>query len=206
MFIGVYLIMTYDPQILFNDGFYPLIELNIPKGSLLKPEHPAALGCRTHALGRQFDILGGALAKRAPQFLTGAGWGSSPHMIYSGFDDDGKWFNVLEIGFGGIPARPFADGMDGHAMWPLFTTVPAEYMETYYPLRVEQYTSARTAASSTCPASATTSRSSPATSSTTRPGAVAAGATPTPVSRSVSRPTSSGAWSPWRRPATPTAW
>src|SRR6266849_4692335 len=26
MFIGVYLIMVYDPQILFNDGFYDLIE------------------------------------------------------------------------------------------------------------------------------------------------------------------------------------
>jgi N-methylhydantoinase B len=26
-------------------------------------------------------------------------------------------------------------------MWPLFTTQPAEFMETYYPMRVEQYTS-----------------------------------------------------------------
>jgi N-methylhydantoinase B len=141
MFIGVYLIMTYDPQILFNDGFYPLLDINIPKGTLLNPEHPAALGCRTHVLGRQFDILGGALCKKAPQFLTGAGWGSSPHMIYSGYDAEGKWFNAFEIGFGGIPARPFADGMDGHAMWPLFTTQPAELMETYYPMRIEQYTS-----------------------------------------------------------------
>ena len=141
MFIGVYLIMTYDPQILFNDGFYPLLEINIPKGTLLNPEHPAALGCRTHVLGRQFDILGGALCKKAPQFLTGAGWGSSPHMIYSGYDAEGKWFNAFEIGFGGIPARPFADGMDGHAMWPLFTNQPAELMETYYPMRIEQYTS-----------------------------------------------------------------
>lgn len=141
MFIGVYLIMTHDPQILFNDGFYPLVEINIPKGTLLKPEHPAALGCRTHLLGRQFDILGGALCKKAPQFLTGAGWGSSPHMIYSGYDEEGNWFNAFEIGFGGIPGRPFADGLDGHAMWPLFTNQPAELMETYYPLRIEAYTS-----------------------------------------------------------------
>ncbi len=141
MFIGVYLIMTHDPWILFNDGFYSLIDIHIPEGSLLKPHHPAALSCRTHLLGRQFDILGGALCKKAPQFLTGAGWGSSPHMIYSGYDSEGKWFNAFEIGFGGIPARPFADGMDGHAMWPLFTNQPAELMETYYPMRVEAYTS-----------------------------------------------------------------
>lgn len=141
MFIGVYLIMTHDPWILFNDGFYPLVDIHIPEGTMLKPHHPAALSCRTHLLGRQFDILGGALCKKAPQFLTGAGWGSSPHMIYSGYDADGKWFNAFEIGFGGIPARPFADGMDGHAMWPLFTNQPAELMETYYPMRVEAYTS-----------------------------------------------------------------
>ncbi len=141
MFIGVYLIMTHDPWILFNDGFYPLVDIHIPEGTMLKPHHPAALSCRTHLLGRQFDILGGALCKKAPQFLTGAGWGSSPHMIYSGYDAEGKWFNAFEIGFGGIPARPFADGMDGHAMWPLFTNQPAELMETYYPMRVEAYTS-----------------------------------------------------------------
>jgi N-methylhydantoinase B len=141
MFIGVYLIMTHDPWILFNDGFYPLVDIHIPEGTMLKPHHPAALSCRTHLLGRQFDILGGALCKKAPQFLTGAGWGSSPHMIYSGYDEEGKWFNAFEIGFGGIPARPFADGMDGHAMWPLFTNQPAELMETYYPMRVEAYTS-----------------------------------------------------------------
>ena len=51
MFIGVYMIMVFDPQILFNDGFYDLIHVTLPKGSLVHPEFPAALGCRTHALG-----------------------------------------------------------------------------------------------------------------------------------------------------------
>ncbi|MDQ3042473.1 MAG: hydantoinase B/oxoprolinase family protein, partial [Acidobacteriota bacterium] len=54
MFIGVYLIMVFDPQILFNDGFYPLLHIEIPEGSLLQPKFPAALGCRTHALARLF--------------------------------------------------------------------------------------------------------------------------------------------------------
>ena len=61
MFIGVYLIMVNDPQILFNDGFYPLLHVVMPEGSLLHPRFPAALGCRTHALARLFDVLGGAL-------------------------------------------------------------------------------------------------------------------------------------------------
>ena len=63
MFIGVYLIMVFDPQILFNDGFYPLLHVVMPDGCLLHPKFPSALGCRTHALSRLFDMLGGALAQ-----------------------------------------------------------------------------------------------------------------------------------------------
>ena len=40
MFIGVYLIMVNDPQILFNDGFYPLLHVVMPEGSLLQPALP----------------------------------------------------------------------------------------------------------------------------------------------------------------------
>ena len=86
MFIGVYMIMVFDPQILFNDGFYDLIHVTLPKGSLVHPDFPAALGCRTHALARQFDVLGGALSRHAPEMATAAGYGSSPHFLYSGVD------------------------------------------------------------------------------------------------------------------------
>ena len=41
MFIGVYLIMVFDPQILFNDGFYPLLHVSQPEGSLILPKFPA---------------------------------------------------------------------------------------------------------------------------------------------------------------------
>jgi N-methylhydantoinase B len=141
MFIGVYLIMVFDPQILFNDGFYPLLHVTMPKGSLIQPEFPAALGCRTHALTRLFDVLGGALAKRAPEFTTAAGYGTSPYLLYSGYDGDGEFFYLMEITYGGIPGRPIGDGMDGHSWWPLFTNIPTEYLESYYPIRIERYTS-----------------------------------------------------------------
>src|ERR1700736_4546164 len=95
MFFGIYMIMIFDPQILYNDGFYDLVDVHIPAGSLLKPRFPAALSCRTHALG--------------------------------------------QIGFGGIPGRPVGDGPDGHSMWPSFTNVPNEFLEAYFPLRIERY-------------------------------------------------------------------
>ncbi|HEX6985191.1 MAG TPA: hydantoinase B/oxoprolinase family protein, partial [Planctomycetaceae bacterium] len=139
MFVGVYLIMVFDPQILFNDGFYPLIDVRIPEGSLLNPRYPAALSGRTHALGRVFDVFGGALGKQTPEFMNGAGFSDSPHLMYSGYDSRGEWFQLYQIGFGGVPGRPIGDGLDGHSLWPEFTNVPNEYLESYYPLVMERY-------------------------------------------------------------------
>ena len=141
MFIGVYMIMVFDPQILFNDGFYDLIHVTLPKGSLVHPNFPAPLGCRTHALARQFDVLGGALSRHAPEMATAAGYGSSPHFLYSGVDRDGQSFQLMEILYGGIPGRPIGDGMDGHSWWPLFENIPSEYLESYYPMIIEAYAS-----------------------------------------------------------------
>ncbi|WP_353204367.1 hydantoinase B/oxoprolinase family protein [Sphingomonas sp.] len=139
MFFGIYMIMVFDPQILFNDGFYDLIDVRIPEGSLLKPKFPAALSGRTHALGRIFDILGGLLGQKTPEFLNAAGFSSSPHLFYSGRDAKGAWFQLFQIGFGGIPGRPLGDGPDGHSLWPGFTNVPNEFLERYFPLRIERY-------------------------------------------------------------------
>lgn len=139
MFCGVYMIMVFDPQIMFNDGFYDLMEVKIPHGTLLKPAEPAALSCRTHALGRIFDVLGGLLGQGDPDFLAGAGFSDSPHFMYSGYDKNGEWYQLYSIGFGGVPGKPSGDGPDGHSLWPSFTNVPNEFLESYFPLRIETY-------------------------------------------------------------------
>ncbi len=139
MFFGSFTINLVDPQILFNDGFYDLVEVMIPQGSLLKPNFPAALSGRTHALGRIFDVMGGLLGQSAPDAMNAAGFSDSPHLFYSGYDDNGEWFQLFQIGFGGIPGRPVGDGPDGHSLWPGFTNVPNEFIEAYFPLRVESY-------------------------------------------------------------------
>jgi len=131
--------MVFDPQILFNDGFYDLVDVRIPDGSLLKPKFPAALSCRTHALGRIFDVLGALLGQKTPEFLNAAGFSSSPHLMFSGYDAKGEWFQLFQIGFGGIPGRPFGDGPDGHSLWPGFTNVPNEFLERYFPMVIERY-------------------------------------------------------------------
>ena len=140
MFFGSFTINVVDPQIVFNDGFYDLVDVRIPEGTLLKPKYPAALSGRTHALGRIFDILGALLGMGAPEMmLNAAGFSDSPHLFYSGYDKKGKWFQLFQIGFGGVPGRPVGDGPDGHSLWPGFTNVPNEFIESYFPLRIERY-------------------------------------------------------------------
>jgi len=139
MFFGSFTINLVDPQILFNDGFYDLVEVRIPPGTLLKPNYPAALSGRTHALGRIFDVMGGLLGQGAPEAMNAAGFSDSPHLFYAGYDDKGDWFQLFQIGFGGIPGRPVGDGPDGHSLWPGFTNVPNEFIEAYFPLRIERY-------------------------------------------------------------------
>jgi len=139
MFFGSFTINLVDPQILFNDGFYDLVDVRIPQGTLLKPNYPAALSGRTHALGRIFDVMGGLLGQSAPDAMNAAGFSDSPHLFYSGYDDKGEWFQLFQIGFGGVPGRPVGDGPDGHSLWPGFTNVPNEFVEAYFPLRIEQY-------------------------------------------------------------------
>ena len=126
MFIGIYLIMVDDPQILFNDCFYPFLHVVMPEGSLLRPRFPAALGCRTHALARQFDVLG-VLCKNAPELNTAAGYGTSPYMLYSGWDEQGEFcysMEILSAGFPGGRSRTLMDGNTHHDHAPQAVTRP----------------------------------------------------------------------------------
>jgi len=61
-------------------------------------------------------------------------------MLSSGWDEKGDFFYSMEILYGGIPGRPIGDGMDGHSWWPLFENIPTEYLEAYYTLRIDGYT------------------------------------------------------------------
>lgn len=139
LFFGVYMIMAFDPKIMFNEGFYDLFEVVLPEGSLLNPKFPAALSNRLNTHTRFFDCQAGALGQQAPHLSMAAGYGTSPHFIFTGQDKNGKYFQLMELLFGGVPGRPRGDGLDGHAWWPLFSATPIEYIENYYPVIVESY-------------------------------------------------------------------
>jgi N-methylhydantoinase B len=139
MFTGVFLIMAFDPLLTFNDGYYDLFDVTLPSGTVIQPEFPAALGNRLPMMARQFDVLQATFSKLIDGFSVAGSYGTSPNLVYAGTDSEGNDFQMLEILYGGIPARPGGDGLDGHSWWPQFRTVPAEYQEAYYPMTVESY-------------------------------------------------------------------
>lgn len=140
LFFGIYLIMAFDPEILFNDGIFEVFDVELPEGSLLHPTFPAPLSNRLNVHTRFFDCQSGALGQKAPELAMAAGYGTSPSFVFSGTDESGEYFQFVELLFGGLPGRGRGDGLDGHSWWPLFRTTPAEYAESYYPVRVESYT------------------------------------------------------------------
>jgi N-methylhydantoinase B len=142
MFAGVFLISAVDPTILFNDGYADIIKVTIPDGTVLRPRAPAPLSNRLVVMARLFDVLGAVYAK-AIGFNVSGSYGTSPNFVYSGVKETGEPFQTMEILYGGIPAIPGKDGLDGHSWWPEFLAVPAEYMETYYPMIVEEYLARR---------------------------------------------------------------
>jgi N-methylhydantoinase B len=106
---------------------------------VLRPRFPAPLGNRLTLMARHFDVVGAVFSKALSHFSVSGSYGTSPNFIYSGVDSRGEDYQILEILYGGIPARPAGDGLDGHSWWPLFKAVPTEYLEKYYPLRVDAY-------------------------------------------------------------------
>ncbi|GES66475.1 hydantoin utilization protein A [Aspergillus terreus] len=137
MFIGYYMIAAAAPGTVINDGFHDLIDIYIPEGSVLKPIRPAPISCRTHMLGRTMDVMQALIAKKNPVYAAAAGFSDSPHFFYSGYKPDGEWYQLYQIGFGGVPARQAGDGLDCHCLFPAIKSIPTEIIELNYPLRIE---------------------------------------------------------------------
>ncbi|SMY19128.1 unnamed protein product [Zymoseptoria tritici ST99CH_1A5] len=137
MFVGYYLLVVHAPYTIPNDGFHDLIDVEIPEGCILKPVRPAALSCRTHFLGRVMDIMQALFGQKNSAFMTAAGFSDSPHFFYSGFKPNGEWYQLYQIAFGGVPARPKGDGPDCHCLFPAIKSVPTESIELNFPVRLE---------------------------------------------------------------------
>ena len=83
------------------------------------------------------DVMQALFGQKDASYMTAAGFSDSPHFFYSGFKPNGEWYQLYQIAFGGVPARPKGDGPDCHCLFPAIKSVPTESIELNFPVRLE---------------------------------------------------------------------
>lgn len=135
--IGRYLSASLDPELLSNDGYYDLIHVTLPKGTLLNPSYPAALGWRQDTQLRYFEMLTQSLDQHKPEQMSAASHGTRPVFQYVGTDHNGSAFQFTETLAGGLGGVAKSDGADGLHLWPIGSIKSVEQIENNFPLVIE---------------------------------------------------------------------
>ncbi len=135
------LVVMVDKDIACNDGIANVIRIVAEPGSFVNPVFPAPVAARTHSAQRLCDMVIGALAQVLPETATAASNGSNTTAFLSGIHPrTGEGYLYFETYGGGCGARSWKDGKDGvQCHIPNTANMPAEVMETEFPLIVEEY-------------------------------------------------------------------
>ncbi len=129
-----------DPTIMTNAGLFRNIEIDIPEGSLLDPQSPAAVSSgNVETSQRLVDVLLGALSEILPE-IPAASQGTMNNVTIGGFDQAGKPFTYYETIGGGVGSGMKYQGISGvHSHMTNTLNTPIEALELAYPLRVRLY-------------------------------------------------------------------
>ena len=129
----------YDPSLTMNHGLLAAVdEVKLRPGSILRPQWPAALGCRAHTFTKLKNAVLAVVARASGGKSMAA---TAVYVIaYWRMKDaeSGEWMlctDGIAVGHG---ARPHVDGID--AIYSRHNeNYPAEFMDMEYPLRMERY-------------------------------------------------------------------
>jgi N-methylhydantoinase B len=132
--------INIDPALDANQGVEDFVEVRVPEGCFLAPTYPAPVSLRHLTGGRNGEVMRGILAQVFPDTIPATDNGSLNCYSLLGVGDtpEDRWlcFEVTAAGGGG---RPFADGIDAYCFNNRLKNAPVEFVETVYPVRVEQY-------------------------------------------------------------------
>lgn len=108
-------ICTHDRSVPLNAGIFENVTVIAPKGSVLHPEWPGAVGVRHATAIRINDVLNGAILKAAPELMPAANGGVVIPIVMAEPAGDSGRQNVLVVQpmVGGMGARFGHDGVDG---------------------------------------------------------------------------------------------
>lgn len=129
-----------DPQLDANQGVEDLVDVIIPEDCLLRPTYPAPVSLRHLTAGRLIEVLQGILAQIFPETIPAAANGSLNcySLLGHGRAPEDRWL-CFEVTAAGGGARPFGDGIDAYCWNNRLKNAPVEFVETVYPVRIEQY-------------------------------------------------------------------
>jgi N-methylhydantoinase B len=129
-----------DPNMPVNAGFYRVVEVVAPDGSIVNPRPPCGVSSRNLTSMILADAIFNALGQAAPAQSVAAG-GPYQGIILSGPDAKrGRYFVDYENFAGGGGGSAVGDGADVMQLHMTNTSnLPIEVMEIEFPVRVERY-------------------------------------------------------------------
>ncbi|NML08385.1 hydantoinase B/oxoprolinase family protein [Sphingomonas sp. G-3-2-10] len=102
-----------DPEIPLNEGFYRCIEVTLPEGTLVNPNHPAACNLRMATVHAMIDAVSRAFAEAYPDHAIAAPGVVATVTAHGKQPGGGANWSFLDVFFGVGGARTGADGADG---------------------------------------------------------------------------------------------
>ncbi len=127
-----------DPDLPVNDGFYRLVSLDAPRGTVVNCTWPAPVVGGWETQTRLVDVLFRALLPALPERLPAGTKAMMCHAGFGGVDPEtGEYTCFLETFGGGYGGRAGSDGPDAvQAHGQNTENAPVEETELNYPVRV----------------------------------------------------------------------
>ncbi|CDZ72444.1 N-methylhydantoinase B [Neorhizobium galegae bv. orientalis] len=147
LLVGVYYVLyTLNPKILLNTGLTRPFTCITPKGSVLNPIAPAAVGMRSLTCARLRSVIFGAFCQVVPEKLPAAPAGNNCIVNVMTTDErNGRTViaavNPVVGGGGGMPHRDGTNGSGADAAY--LKNTPIEITETEVPIEFIKYGLAR---------------------------------------------------------------
>ena len=131
-----------DPELLPNAGMFEGVTVSAPKGTIVNPNYPAAVGVRSNTCQKVAGAIFGAFNEvLPPERRVASSCNLLPSFFFSGTLPDDKGFYVsCETVGGGSGARANADGMSAtHVHVTNSLNYSTEVLENEFPLLCEEY-------------------------------------------------------------------
>lgn len=130
-----------DPDVPVNAGFYALVKMIAPPGSVTNCAPPAPVVGGWETQTRMVDVIFKALSQAVPERVPAGTKAMMAQVAFGGIDPrDGDMYAYYEAIAGGYGGRATKDGADAVQTHGQNTeNAPAEESERNYPIRIARY-------------------------------------------------------------------